>query len=86
MARILNARETEDGIKYRFWSTNGDEYFTEEMDEEEARNLLLWWAIQDAMESINNQVSWAKEHGEGTKHISQFSRRESTKDPWFPGK
>ena len=56
MARLIHARNTENGLRFKIWSTGSDSYITEEMTEKEVREWTLKEAVCQAIEQHSLEI------------------------------
>lgn len=56
MAKQIRAIKTEQGLRFRIWSTISDSYITDELSEEEVREETLIMAITKAIQEHNREI------------------------------
>lgn len=63
MGWLIHRRNTEDGPRYRLWSTSVDAYITEELTRDEAFDFLLTDYVEKATRDIRQRLERADERG-----------------------
>lgn len=67
MSHFVHARNTPEGIRFRLWTDNSDQYYIREMTEAELRTFLLKEVLCDAsaefMRTIEERVQRTVRHG-----------------------
>lgn len=56
MGQLIHTKQTPDGVRFRLWSTNSDNYLTDEMTEAETREYILKVAVCETIERHNREI------------------------------
>ena len=63
MSLIIHSRNTENGIRYRLWSTCEDHYVTKELGNQELHDTLQKEALRSFEESFAKDLARANKEG-----------------------
>jgi len=83
MSQQIHARQTEEGMRFKVWSTITDSYYTDEMTEKELREYLLLdtvvETIRQHLRGIDDRIQRTCE--KGTSSLIMEDTRELN-GPW----
>ena len=75
MSHIIHTRKCGDDVKFRVWSTNTDSYVTEELNEQELREVELNFELERTVagyfREIDIRIERAIRNGTSSRHTTR---------------